>query len=115
MLYGDDYSSIRGKILNNLPEGLRKCYRRKLEAGDCKEVRQLWTLADMQEACKKYRKESAPGPSGITADPMLHLPEERLRLIIELCNLVIQTGVWPAAWKHGLVYPIPKAEQLPTW
>jgi hypothetical protein len=78
MLYGDDSASIRQTILETVPDGLKQCYQRKVEEGDCQDVGQLWTLEDMRLACKNVRRNSAPGQSGMTALHILHQPESGL-------------------------------------
>jgi len=74
MLYGDDSASIRQTILETVPDGLKQCYQRKVEEGDCQDVGQLCTLEDM----RLVRRNSAPGQSGMTALHILHQPESGL-------------------------------------
>jgi ribonuclease HI len=53
---------------------------------------------------------TAPGMSGIGYTLLQKAGIEATHVFIILANLVIQEGLFPAKWKKGLIYPIPKSE-----
>jgi len=110
-------STVRAQqeLFQKMPIGLQMCFPSPLPIQETSQVLTPWTLAEFQQACKKQGKYTAPGPSGATTQHWQNLPIEGQHAVVEFLNHIQQTGVWPTAWKHGHIYPIPKGDKAVAW
>ena len=53
-------------------------------------------------------KPRAPGPDGIHTNLLKHLPEETLKILKEILNIIWISGDFPHQWRAATVIPIPK-------
>ena len=66
------------------------------------------TEDELQAAYKRIKSQSAPGPSGIRNAQWKNSPEGLQVIILDLYNIIYDTGDIPADMKNGTIYPIPK-------
>ena len=98
------------KITRKLPPGLQPYYSRPLPASSFSALMPEWTLVELKGCLRKHAHWKAPGPSGAQIAHLKQLPDEALEFVVRLYNHIQCTGIWPAAWKHGYIYPIPKSD-----
>ena len=70
------------------------------------------TLQEVLQAITNGPTGKAGGPSHLTNEMLKHLGVKGQELFAVLCSKVFTESRCPAAWKCGLIYPIPKAA---TW
>ena len=70
------------------------------------------TQVEVQQAISQGPVGKAGGPTCITNEMIKHLGDQGLELFVVLCMRVFTGSRCPSAWKHGLIYPIPKTA---TW
>ena len=64
-------------------------------------------LRDLRRPILKA-KPRAPGPDGIRNNLLKHLPEDTLKILKEILNIIWISGVFPPQWRAATVIPIPK-------
>ena len=64
-------------------------------------------LRDLRRSILKA-KPRAPGPDGIHNNLLKHLPEDTLKILKEILNIIWISGDFPHQWRAATVIPIPK-------
>ena len=64
-------------------------------------------LRDLRRSILKA-KPCAPGPDGIHNNLLKHLPEDTLKILKEILNIIWISGDFPPQWRAATVIPIPK-------
>ena len=66
-----------------------------------------FTYSEIQNCISKLNN-TAAGPDEIHNIIIQHLPEETIKLLLEIFNNIWQTHSFPDIWKKALIIPIPK-------
>ena len=66
-----------------------------------------FSLRDLKRSLRKA-KDSSPGPDIIHYQILKHLPDETLKVLLELINQHWVDGTFPESWRKALIVPIPK-------
>ena len=64
-------------------------------------------LRDLRHSILKA-KHRAPGPDGIHNNLLKHLPEDTLKILKYILNIIWISGDFPPQWRAATVIPIPK-------
>ena len=70
----------------------------------------ILTVDMFRETLNRMKSNSACGPDGWRAGELKNLPDEILARVVELLEIVEETGIWPNALAHGLVTLVTKGE-----
>ena len=70
-------------------------------------------LRDLRRSTLKA-KPRAPGPDGIHNNLLKHLPEDTLKILKEILNIIWISGDFPPQWRAATVIQIPKPNKEPT-
>lgn len=68
------------------------------------------TVAMFRETLNRMKSNSACGPDGWRVGELKQLPDELIARLVELLDIVEETGIWPNALTHGLVTLVTKGE-----
>lgn len=63
---------------------------------------------ELQSALNLLKVKSSPGLDAIDNRILKALPESLLQLLLDIINRLFSNGLFPLAWRHSLVYLIPK-------
>ena len=69
-------------------------------------------MRDLKWAIKKSNN-SSPGPDQIHYEILRHLPEETLKVLLNILNELWKNDSFPKSWREALIIPIPKAGRDP--
>jgi len=72
-----------------------------------------FSLDELRQALGHVRKNKSGGEDRISYEFLMHLPENGLKVILNLYNRVWENGELPSRWKHSIVLPILKAGKDP--
>ena len=64
-------------------------------------------LNELKDALNKSN-ETAAGPDGLYYQFLTHLPQDCLKILLQLLNTIWLSGKIPSSWKEAIVVPIPK-------
>ena len=64
-------------------------------------------LNELKDAFNKSN-ETAAGPDGLYYQFLTHLPQDCLKILLQLFNIIWLSGKIPPSWKEAIVVPIPK-------
>ena len=64
-------------------------------------------LNELKDALNKSN-ETAAGPDGLYYQLLTHLPQDCLKILLQLLNTIWLSGKIPSSWKEATVVPIPK-------
>ena len=64
-------------------------------------------LNELKDAPNKSN-ETAAGPDGVYYQFLTHLPQDCLKILLQLFNIIWLSGKIPSSWKEAIVVPIPK-------
>ncbi len=95
-------------IREKLPAGLQSEFKRQLPAERFAHVLPEWTVAEFQQCVHRMKPKSAAGPTGAQYIHLSHLPFCVQKVFVSWFNHIQRSGIWPTAWKHAMIYPIPK-------
>ena len=65
-------------------------------------------LNELTDIIHSLPNNKASGPSNISYEIIKYLPTSFLEHLVLLFNFIINTSTIPSAWRHALLYPIPK-------
>ena len=74
------------------------------------EVAEEITLEELKEYLRAAKKGTAPGVSGVPIEMWWHAPEEALKELVDIMNIVMESGRIPEAWEHRVIRPLAKTE-----
>ena len=69
----------------------------------------LITMKELENSIKKLKSGKACGPDGIRTEMLKHSSPELKQALLQLFNLVLQSGCFPEIWSRGLISPIHKS------
>ena len=70
-------------------------------------------LNELKHALNKSN-ETAAGPDGLYYQFLTHLPQDCLKILLQLLNTIWLSGKIPSSWKEAIVVPIPKPNKDPS-
>ena len=70
-------------------------------------------LNELKDALNKSN-ETAAGPDGLYYQFLTHLPQDCLKILLQLFNTIWLSGKIPSSWKEAIVVPIPKPNKDPS-
>ena len=68
-------------------------------------------MQEIKIALRQIKKSSSPGQDKIHYDILKHLHQKALQVLLDLYNLIWESGKIPADWKHSIVIPIYKPDK----
>ena len=101
--YSDEFKHVKTREENktlNFKTKRRYSYNKK------------FSLRDLKRALKKSN-DSSPGSDQIHYQILKHLPDDTLKILLELINEYWETGSFPECWRSALLLPIPKPGKDP--
>ena len=66
------------------------------------------TLHEVEAALRKQKRSSARDPEGVDPAYLHHLPPNAIKLLRNLIDTVIRTGIVPSAWRRSVLIPLYK-------
>ena len=69
-------------------------------------------LEEVEAALRKIKNNKSPGIDGIPAELLKASGEAGLKALLELCNKIWTTGVWPEDWITSVFITLPKKGDL---
>lgn len=69
---------------------------------------------ELDRAISRLPSGKAAGPDGVVAELYKHAHHTLREALLPMFNAILEGGPVPRAWSHGLVYPVPKAEGIPS-
>lgn len=68
----------------------------------------LFTYGEVKAIIFDMNPKKAPGLDGVTADVLRHIFTLNPKIIIDLLNYCLSSGIFPVIWKHAICRAIPK-------
>ena len=102
-------------LTRRLPLGLQPFYQHRIPDAAFQDLLPSWTVDELRQCLQQHAVWKAPGPSGAQIGHLRHLPHCVLEFLVTWFNHIQDTGIWPTAWKHAQIYPIPKTEGSAHW
>ena len=119
----ENWTATEGEEPEDIPEGiLRKAYPRgmnrrtyKPKGDPFRHILGPLTLEERRQLWARVKKDTAPGPSGISYAMLRAANKETQELTWELVELILTAQIIPEAMRNAKIKPIPKtAETLTT-
>lgn len=73
----------------------------------------IFTLAELKSVVQLLNSASAPAEDGFTYSFVTNLHDDALARLLNVYNLVWQTGDYPHDWKTSIIKPVPKPNKSP--
>ncbi|VEN37907.1 unnamed protein product [Callosobruchus maculatus] len=64
--------------------------------------------SEVEDAIKKLKNNKAPGIDEVTGEILKELGDEAVNIILKICNLIWETGIWPKDWTTSVMIPLHK-------
>lgn len=75
----------------------------------CKIFDEPFTIQKLNSAIRNLKIHTSPGIDRVDNKMLSLLPEEYLHILLDIYNSIFDTGAFSDAWRHSLVYLIPKS------